>query len=102
MDILRHVESHEIFSSQQIENYRKSVKQSNMGESRVMEEMFADVFADMKTKRRIIEKISEENRSLADRLVEFAKKDVVRSKKFFQSKGSEGKISGNHLDEQAI
>lgn len=85
-DILRHVESHEIFSSQQIENYRKSVKQPNMSESKVMEEMLADAFADMKTGRRIIEKISEENRSLSDRLAEFAKKLLDGAKKFFKSK----------------
>ena len=46
-----------LFTSQQIENYRKSVKQPNMSESKVMEEMLADAFADMKTGRRIIEKI---------------------------------------------
>ncbi len=83
---MRHVESHEIFTSQQIENYRKSVKQPNMSESKVMEEMLADAFADMKTGRRIIEKISEENRSLADRLAEFAKKLLDGAKKFFKSK----------------
>ena len=85
-DILKHVESCEIFTSQQIENYRKSVKQPNMSESKVMEEMLADAFADMKTGRRIIEKISEENRSLSDRLAEFAKKLLDGAKKFFKAK----------------
>ena len=67
-DILKHVESHEFFTNQQIEEYREAVKQPNMSESKVMEEMLADAFADMKTGHRIIEKISKKNRSLADRL----------------------------------
>ena len=56
-DILKHVESHEILTSEQMKNYRKVVKQQKMSDSRVMEEMFADAFADMKTGRRIVEKI---------------------------------------------
>lgn len=85
-DILRHVERHEIFTSQQIENYRKSIKQPNMSESKVVEEMLADAFADMKTGRRIIEKISEENRSLAEKFINFTKKLLDGAKKFFKAK----------------
>ena len=51
-----------------------------------MEEMLADAFADMKTGRRVIEEISEENRSLANRLIEFTKKMLYGVKKFFRAK----------------
>ena len=85
-DILKHVESHEIFTNQQIENYRKAIKQEKMSKSKVVEEMLADAFADMKTGRRVIEKISEENRSLANRLAEFTKKLLEGVKIFFKAK----------------
>ena len=85
-DILAHVERHEIFTTQQIEDYRKAVKQPKMGKSRVMEEMLADAFADMKTGRRVFEKITKENRSLADRLAAFTQKLLDGVKKFFKAK----------------
>ena len=85
-DILAHVERHEIFSTQQMEDYRKAVKQPKMSKSRVMEEMLADAFADMKTGRRVLEKISKENRSLADRLAAFTQKLLDGVKKFFKAK----------------
>ena len=85
-DILAHVERHEVFSSQQIENYRQAVKQPKMSKSKAMEEMLADAFADMKTGRRVIEKISAENRSLADRFAVFTQKLLDGVKRFFKSK----------------
>lgn len=85
-DILAHVERHEVFTSQQIEDYRQAVKQPNMSKSKVMEEMLADAFADMKTGRRVFEKISIENRSLADRLAEFTQKLLDGVKRFFKAK----------------
>ena len=56
-----------------------------MSDSRVMEEMLADAFADMKTGRRIVEEIATENRSLASRLKEFTQKLLNGVKKFFKS-----------------
>ena len=85
-DILKHVESHEFFTNQQIEEYREVVKQPKMSKSKVMEEMLADAFADMKTGRRIIEKISKENRSLAQKLADFTKKLLDGMKRFFNTK----------------
>ena len=85
-DILNHVERHEIFNSQQIENYRKAVKQPKMSKSRAKEEMLADAFADMKTGRRVFDKISAENQSLADKLAAFTRKLLDGVKKFFHSK----------------
>lgn len=85
-DILAHVERHEIFTSQQIEDYRQAVKQPTMSKSKVMEEMLADAFADMKTGRRVIEEISKENRSLADRFAAFTQKLLDGVKKFFKAK----------------
>ena len=85
-DILAHVERHEIFTIQQIENYRKAVKQPQMSKSRAMEEMLADAFADMKTGRRFFEQISKENQSLADRLAAFTQKLLDGVKKFFKAK----------------
>ena len=85
-DILKHVESCEIFTSQQIENYRKAVNQPNLKKSQVVEEMLADAFADMKTGRRIVEKISEKNPSLAEKFANFTKKLLDGVKKFFKAK----------------
>ena len=85
-DILKHVESHEFFTNQQIEEYREAVKQPKMNKSKVMEEMLADAFADMKTGRRIVEKISKENRSLAQKLADFTKKLLNGVKRFFNAK----------------
>ena len=85
-DILAHVERHEIFTTQQIEDYRKAVKQPQMSKSRAMEEMLADSFADMKTGRRLFEHISKENQSLADRLAAFTQKLLDGVKKFFKAK----------------
>ena len=84
-DILKHVEKHEIFTSQQIEEYREAVKQPKMSNSKAMEEMLADAFADMKTGRRIVEKITEENRSLAQKLADFTKKLLNGVKKIFDA-----------------
>ena len=85
-DILAHVERHEIFTGQQIGNYRKAVKQPKMSKSRAMEEMLADAFADMKTGRRVFDKISAENQSLADKLAAFTQKLLDGVKKFFHAK----------------
>ena len=85
-DILSHVERHEIFTSQQIEDYCQAVKQPKMSKSKAMEEMLADAFADMKTGRRVIEEISKGNRSLADKLATFAQKLLDGVKKFFKAK----------------
>lgn len=85
-DILSHVERHEVFSSQQIENYRKAVKQPKMSKTKAMEEMLADAFADMKTGRSVVAAISKENRSLADRLATFTQKLLDGVKKFFKAK----------------
>ena len=85
-DILAHVERHEIFTSQQIEDYRQAVKQPKMSKSKVMEEMLADAFADMKTGRRVLEKISTGGQSLAERLAEFTQKLLDGVKRFFKAK----------------
>jgi hypothetical protein len=85
-DILKHVESHEIFTSQQMDDYRKAVNQPKMDNAKVMEEMLADAFADMKTGRRIVEEMTEKNQSLANRLKEFTKKLLNGVQKFFKSK----------------
>ena len=85
-DILKHVESHDVFTNQQIEDYRKSVNQPQISQARVMEEMLADAFADMKTGRRIVEKMEEKNPSLANRFKEFTKKLLNSVRKFFKSK----------------
>ena len=85
-DILKHVEGYEIFSSQQIEEYRKAVKQPTLSKAKVTEELLADAFADMKTGRRVIEKISTENQNLANRLAEFTKKLLTGMKNFFKAK----------------
>ena len=84
-DILKHVENHEIFTSQKVENYRRAIHQPEMSESKVKEEMLADAFADMKTERRIVEEITTENKSLASRLKEFTQKLLNGVKKFFKS-----------------
>ena len=85
-DILAHVERHEIFTSQQIENYRQAVKQPKMSKTKAKEEMLADAFADMKTGRRVFDKISTENRSLSERLTAFTQKLLNGVKKFFKAK----------------
>ena len=85
-DILKHVESQEIFTSQQIENYLQSVNQSNLKKSQVMEVMIADAFADMKTGRKIVEKMSEKNQSLAEKFVDFTKKLLYGVKNFSKAK----------------
>ena len=85
-DILKHVESCEIFTSQQVENYRQAVNQPSLKKSKVIEEMLADAFADMKTGRRIVEKISGKNSSLAEKFADFTKKLLDGVKKFFKAK----------------
>ena len=85
-DILAHVERHEIFTGQQIENYCKAVKQPKMSKVKALEEMLAYAFADMKTGRRVIAEISKENRSLADKLAAFTQKLLDGVKKFFKAK----------------
>ena len=85
-DIFRYVERHEFFSSQQMEEYRKAVKQPTLSDSKVVEEMMADAFADMKTGRRIVEKIAEKNQNVAQKFLAFTKKLVEGVKKFFKAK----------------
>ena len=87
-DILSHVESHEFFSSQQIESYRAAVHQPEMSKAAVVEEMLADAFADMKTGRRVIEKMTEENPSLAKKFEAFTKKLLTGVKNFFKAKAT--------------
>jgi len=59
--------------------------------------MLVDAFADMKTGRRIIEKISEKNRSLADRLAELTKKYSSESvEKLIQDFSPAGRKNKNY------
>lgn len=85
-DILSHVERHDVFSSKQIENYRAAVRQPEMSNAAVVEEMLADAFADMKTGRRVIEKMAEENPGLAKKFAAFTKKLLAGVKKFLKAK----------------
>ena len=85
-DICNYVERHEIFTSEQVENYRKAINQPKMSESKVREELLADAFADMKTGRRIVEEMAQENQSTAQKLINFTKKLLEGVKKFFKSK----------------
>lgn len=85
-DIFRYVDRHEFFSSQQMEEYRKAVKQLALSDSKVVEEMLADAFADMKTGRRIVEKIAEKNPNVAQKFLAFTKKLVEGVKNFFKAK----------------
>lgn len=85
-DILNFVDRDEFFTSQQIEDYRKTIQQPSLTKSKVVEEMLADAFADMKTGRRIAEKISEEKPSLAKKFINFTKKLLDGVKKFFTAK----------------
>ena len=62
------------------------MNQPNLKKSKVIEEMLADAFADMKTGRRIAEKISEKNQSLAEKFVDFTKKLLDGVKNFFKAK----------------
>lgn len=57
------IERHEDFSSQEIENYRRSIKQPKKSERQVKEEMLSATFAVIKMGRRIVEKIAEEKYS---------------------------------------
>ena len=85
-DIRKYVERHKFFGSHQIEEYKKAVKQPTLSDTKVEEEMLADAFADMKTGRRIVEKMSEEKPSVAQKFLAFTKKLVEGVKKFFKSK----------------
>ena len=85
-DISNYIERNEIFSSQQIENYRQAIKQPKMSETQVKEEMLADAFADMKTGRRIVEKMAEKDASTAQKFIDFTKKLLDGVKKFFKAK----------------
>ena len=85
-DISNYIERHEVFSSQQIENYRQAIHQPEMNESTVKEEMLADAFADMKTGRRIVEKMAKEESSTAHKFIDFTKKLLDGVKKFFKAK----------------
>ena len=85
-DIFHYVDRHEFFSSQQIEEYRKAVKQPTLRDSKVVEEMLADAFADMKTGRRIVEKMSEEKPNVAKKFLAFTKKLIEGVKNFCKSK----------------
>ena len=85
-DISNYVERHEVFNSQQIENYRRSIHHPKMTETQVKEELLADAFADMKTGRRIVEKMAKEDASTAQKLIDFTKKLLNSVKQFFKSK----------------
>ena len=74
--ICKYVERHEFFGSQQIEEYEKAVRQPMLSDLKVVEEMLADAFVDMKTVPRIVEKMSEENPSVAQKFLAFTKKLV--------------------------
>lgn len=59
---------------------------TELKKSKANEEMLVDAFADLKTWRRIVEKISEKNQSLAEKFVDFTKKLLDGVKKFFKAK----------------
>ena len=84
-DILKYIERNEIFTKEQIQSYRKAVNQPKLSENKVVEEMLADAFADMKTGLRILEEMAEKNEGLAKRLAEFTKKIMKGIKKFLKS-----------------
>lgn len=96
-DILSYVERHEVFSSQQIEDYRNAVNQPKMIETKVQEELLADAFADMNTGRRLVDEISKEQPSIAQRFAAFTQKLINSVKKIFKSKEVREKVSRKYL-----
>ena len=50
-----------MFTPVQIKNYRQAMKQPTLSDSKVVEEMLADAFADMKTGRGIEKKSRKKN-----------------------------------------
>lgn len=72
-DLMRHIESSEAFTREQLNAYRNKVKQPTLSDIRVKEEMLADVFADIKTQAKFLSSSSKSAPSLAHRIVRYAK-----------------------------
>ena len=74
-----------MFTPVQIKNYRQAMKQPTLSDSKVVEEMLADAFADMKTGRKILQDIAEKKPTLANKIITFTKKILDCAKKFLHS-----------------
>jgi len=83
-DLREYVERENIFTQNQMGNYRKAVKQPSLSDSKVVEEMLADAFADLKTGRKILQDMAEKKPTLANKIITFAKKILDCAKKFLQ------------------
>ena len=83
-DLREYVERENIFTQKQIENYRKEIKQPTFSDSKVIEEMLADAFADLKTGRKILQDMAEKKPTLANKIIAFTKKILDCAKKFLQ------------------
>ena len=83
-DLREHVERENIFTPVQIKNYRQAIKQPLLSDSKVVEEMLADAFADLKTGRKILQDMAEKKPTLAKKIIDFTKKILECTKKFFQ------------------
>lgn len=106
-DLLHHTEANEVFTKEQMDEYRRAVNQPDMPDTTVREEMLADAFADLKSGRRIIENMATENRTLTQRFIAFTKHIVESAKNLFKAEGEdkarlEGKYPGARLSETQI
>ena len=81
-DLREHVERENIFTPVQIKNYRQAIKQPSLSDSKVVEEMLADAFADLKTGRKILQDMADKKPTLANKIITFAKKILDCAKKF--------------------
>lgn len=70
-DLMRHIERSDDFSAEQMQAYREKIQQPNLSDVRVKEEMLADAFADLKTRKKLLEKTAKEEPSLAHDLIQY-------------------------------
>jgi len=98
-DLLNFVESENIITPVQIENYKQDVNQPSMTDAKVREELLADAFADLKTGRRILQEMSDKKPTLANKIINFTKKVIDCAKKFFSDKTVQEKFPSVKLSD---
>ena len=83
-DILQYVEREAMFTQEQMDAYKAAVRQPNMPDGTVREEMLADAFADRQTGRRVLQEIAAKDRTLAQRVISFTKQLAEQARRFFR------------------
>ena len=91
-DLMKWTEGSELISKSQIDAYRTAIKAPELSDMQIREEMFADALAEIRTGKKLVHIMENQDKNLAARFISFTKKMAARVTSFFKKEPEVEKI----------